>query len=85
MERAMGALAKHRYTAIGEPVAPEGRPRDWNRWLLEIQSAEFDAIYDHVDDGDILGMSQSGRPPTTEFMGSRPKYSFGNTPLSRRS
>jgi hypothetical protein len=54
MERAMGALAKYRYTASGEPVAPEGRPREWSRWLLEIDSAEFEAIHDHVDDGDIV-------------------------------
>ena len=54
MERAMGALAKYRYTASGEPLAPEGRPREWSRWLLEIDSAEFEAIHDHVDDGDIV-------------------------------
>jgi hypothetical protein len=62
MERAMGALAKYSYAAIGEPVAPEGRPREWNRWLLEIESAEFDAIYDHVDDGDIVGMKAIHQP-----------------------
>jgi hypothetical protein len=27
MERVMVALAKYRYTAVGEPVAPEGHPR----------------------------------------------------------
>jgi hypothetical protein len=54
MERAMGALAKYRYTAGGEPVVPEGHPREWKRWLLEIDSAEFEAIRDHVDDGDII-------------------------------
>jgi hypothetical protein len=54
MERAMTALAKYRYTASGEPVAPEGRPRDWKNWLLEINSAEFDAIRDHVDRGDVV-------------------------------
>jgi hypothetical protein len=54
MERAMAALAKYRYTASGEPVAPEGDPRDWKNWLLEINSAEFDAIRDHVDAGDVL-------------------------------
>ena len=54
MERAMGALAKYRYTARGEPVAPEGQPTEWKRWLLEINSAEFEAIRDHVDDGDIV-------------------------------
>jgi len=53
MERAMGALAKYRYTAGGEPVAPE-HPREWSRWLLEINSAEFEAIHDNVDDDDII-------------------------------
>jgi hypothetical protein len=38
------------------PVAPEGHPREWSRWLLEINSAEFEAIHDHVDDGDIVDM-----------------------------
>ena len=56
MERAMGALAKYRYTASGEPLAPEGRPREWSRWLLEIDAAEFEAIHDHIDDGDIVDM-----------------------------
>jgi len=56
MERAMGALAKYRYTAGGEPVAPEGYPREWSRWLLEINSAEFEAIHDNVDDDDIVDM-----------------------------
>jgi len=56
MERAMGALAKYRYSAGGEPVAPEGHPREWSRWLLEINSAEFDAIRDHVKAGDIIEM-----------------------------
>jgi hypothetical protein len=28
MERAMGALARYRYAANGEPVAPEGHPRE---------------------------------------------------------
>jgi hypothetical protein len=50
------ALAKYRYTAGGEPVAPEGHPREWSRWLLEINSAEFEAVHDHVDDGDIVDM-----------------------------
>ncbi|MBR0764861.1 hypothetical protein JQ613_31670 [Bradyrhizobium japonicum] len=54
MERAMGALAKYRYASEGEPVAPEGHPREWKRWLLEINSAEFEAIRDHVDNGDIV-------------------------------
>jgi hypothetical protein len=56
MERAMGALARYRYTAGGEPVAPSGHPREWSRWLLEIDSAEFETIRDHVDDGDIVDM-----------------------------
>jgi hypothetical protein len=56
MERAMGALAKHRYTAEGESGAPEGHPREWSRWLLEINSAEFEAIHDNVDDDDIVYM-----------------------------
>ena len=54
MERAMGALAKYRYAARGEPVAPEAHPRDWKSWLLEINSAEMAAIRDHVNDGDIV-------------------------------
>jgi hypothetical protein len=56
MERAMGALAKYRYTAGGEQTAPSGHPREWSRWLLEIDSAEFETIRDHVDDGDIVDM-----------------------------
>jgi hypothetical protein len=54
MERAVGALAKYRYTASGEPVAPEGHPREWKKWLLEVNSAEIEAIRNHVDDGDII-------------------------------
>jgi hypothetical protein len=57
MERAIAALAKYRYTAFGEPVAPEGRPREWKDWLLEIDSAELDAIRDHVADGDIVAVT----------------------------
>ena len=56
MERAMAALANYRYAPGGEPTAPEGHPREWGRWLLEINSAEFDAIHDHVEDGDIVDM-----------------------------
>ena len=56
MERAAGALAKYRYHANSEPVAPEGHPREWNKWLLEIDSAEFETIRDHVDEGDIVDM-----------------------------
>ncbi len=54
MERAMGALAKYRYTAGNEHVAPEGHPREWKKWLLEINSAEVQAIRDHDNEGDIV-------------------------------
>ena len=57
MERAMGALAKYRYVVSGERVAPEGHPREWSHWLLEINSAELQAIYDHVYEGDIIGVN----------------------------
>ena len=56
MERAMQALANYRYTARSEPVGPEGHPREWKSWLLEINSAEFESIRDHVDDGDIVAI-----------------------------
>jgi hypothetical protein len=56
MERAVGALAKYRYTADGEPVTPSGHPKEWSRWILEIDSAEFETIRDHVADGDIVNM-----------------------------
>lgn len=54
MERAMAALAKYRYAAGGEFVAPEGHPQEWRKWLLEINSAEVEAIRSHVCDGDIV-------------------------------
>ena len=54
MDRAMGALARFKYTATGEPVAPEGHPREWEKWLLEVNSAEIETICDHVNDGDII-------------------------------
>jgi hypothetical protein len=54
MERAMGALARYRYAARGEPVAPEGHPSEWHKWLLEVDSAEIGAIRDHVAEGDIV-------------------------------
>ncbi len=54
MERAVGALAKYRYTANSESLVPEGHPLEWKDWLLEIDSSEFGAIRDHVNDGDIL-------------------------------
>ena len=56
MERAMQALAAHRYKASGEPVAPEGHPKQWKSWLLEINSAELASICDHVDSGDIIAI-----------------------------
>jgi len=61
MERAMRALAKYRYTAGGEQIVPSGHPKEWNKWLLEIDSAEFDTIRDHVDDGDIVEMNPSAK------------------------
>jgi len=67
MERAMGALEKYRYTARGELVAPEGHPRDWKKWLLEINSAEIEAIRDHVDDGDIIDVKPVNEPGTTSI------------------
>ncbi len=65
MERAMAALAKYRYTVPGEPVAPEGHPREWKNWLLEINSAELAAIREHVDDGDILGVKSISTAATS--------------------
>ncbi|MBP2432154.1 hypothetical protein ABIF38_003160 [Bradyrhizobium japonicum] len=62
MERAMSALAKYKYTAGGEPVAPEGHPREWKEWLLEIDAAEFAAINDHVDDGDVVDVRPISEP-----------------------
>jgi len=62
MERAMGALAKHRYTVNGEFVAPEGHPREWKQWILEINSAEIAAIRDHVDDGDVIEVKPVNDP-----------------------
>ena len=67
MERAVGALAKHRYTADGEPVAPEAHPREWTRWLLEIDSAEFEAIRDHVADGDIVDIKPVNETASSEL------------------
>ena len=62
MERAIGALAKYRYTTRGEPVAPEGHPGEWEKWLLEINSAEIEAIRDHVEDGDIVDVKPVNEP-----------------------
>jgi hypothetical protein len=56
MERAVQALAHYRYTAHGAPVAPEGHPREWRSWLLEINSAELPSICDHISDGDIVAI-----------------------------
>jgi len=69
MERAMGALARYRYsaTASGEHVAPEGHPREWKKWLLEINSAEIEAICDHVDDGDIVAIKPANEPASSSF------------------
>jgi len=54
MERAMGALAKYRYTVGDEQIAPAAHPKQWSKWLLEIDSAELETIRDHVDAGDIV-------------------------------
>lgn len=54
MERAMGALAKYNYTAGDEQIAPAGHPKEWSKWLLEIDSTELDTIRDHVNLGDIV-------------------------------
>jgi hypothetical protein len=68
MERAMGALAKYRYAAGGESVAPEGHPREWNKWILEINSAEVEAIRCHVDDGDIVGINPVNEPASSKVL-----------------
>jgi hypothetical protein len=68
MERAMGALAKYRYTAGGgELVAPQGHPKAWSRWLLEINSAEFEAIRDHVNHGDIVDLKPVNELASSEI------------------
>ena len=56
MERAAAALAKYRYHTHGESVVPEGNPSQWKNWLLEIDSAEFQTIRDHANEGDIVEM-----------------------------
>lgn len=66
MERAMQALAKYRYAAGGELVTPEGHPREWKKWLLEINSAEVEAIRGHVDDGDIVGIKPVNESTNSE-------------------
>ncbi|MDA9440227.1 hypothetical protein XH98_14080 [Bradyrhizobium sp. CCBAU 51745] len=67
MKRAAEALAKYRYAASGEPVAPEGHPREWKRWLLEINSAELGAIRDHVNDGDIVEVGPVSETVSSEL------------------
>ncbi len=67
MERAVRALAEYRYAAGGEPVVPEGHPRGWKKWLLEIDAAEFSVIHDHVDDGDILDIKPINEPVSSRL------------------
>jgi hypothetical protein len=67
MERAMGALARYGYTAGGEPVAPEGHPRAWRKWLLEINSAEIATIRDHADHGDIIDVRPVNEPASSSI------------------
>ena len=67
MERAAAALAKYRYHTHGEPVVPEGNPWRWKNWLLEIDTAEFPAIRDHVDIGDIVEMKPINEPASLEL------------------
>jgi len=62
MERAIAALARYRYHAGGDPVAPEGHPKEWKSWLLEIDTSELDTIRDHVDEGDIVDMKPVSEP-----------------------
>ena len=66
-EKSDGARAKYRYTAGGEQIAPSGHPREWSRWLLEIDSAEFETIRDHVDDGDIVDMKPVNERASSEI------------------
>ncbi len=67
MERATQALAKDRYHARGETVAPEGHPKEWSNWLLEVDSAELETIRDHVDEGDILEMKPVSGTASSEL------------------
>ena len=62
MERATAALAKYRYHAGGDPVAPEGHPMEWTSWILEIDSSELDTIRDHVNEGDIVDLKPVSEP-----------------------
>ena len=67
MERAAGALAKYRYAANGEPAAPEGNPREWKSWLLEIDSRELETIREHVNEGDIVEMMPVHEPASSQM------------------
>jgi len=67
MERAMGALAKYGYTAGDEQIAPAGHPKEWSKWLLEIDSAELETIRDHVDAGDIIDTKLVNEQASTEI------------------
>ena len=67
MERAMGALAKYRYTAGGEPVVPSGHPESGAGGFLRLSSAEFETIRDHVDDGDIVDMKAVNERASSEI------------------
>ena len=67
MERAMKALAKYRYTVGGEQIVPSGHPKEWSRWLLEIDSAEFETIRDYVNDGDIVDMKPVNERASSEI------------------
>lgn len=67
MERATQALAKYRYHARGESAAPEGDPKEWGNWLLEIDTTELETIRDHVDEGDILEMKPVNEAASSEL------------------
>jgi hypothetical protein len=38
-----------------------------SRWLLEINSAEFEAIRDHVNRGDIVDLKTVNEPASSEI------------------
>jgi hypothetical protein len=67
MERATRALAKYRYHARGERVAPEGYPKQWSNWFLEIDMAELETIRDHVEEGDIVEMKPVSEPASSKL------------------
>lgn len=67
MERAAQALAKYRYRVRGEPASPEGHPKAWSNWLLEIDSTELETIRDHADEGDILEMKPINELASSEL------------------